>query len=69
MWCVVELNFSIIGGCVPTLKPFLRRFAPKLIGYSTYASNDASANRNRSGSHQFKSFDPVVNRKNDVVFA
>ncbi|KAF5001918.1 hypothetical protein FGRMN_702 [Fusarium graminum] len=30
MWCVLELNLSIIGGSVATIKPFLRIFMPRV---------------------------------------
>lgn len=32
MWCILELNLSIIGGSIPALKPFAQRFFPKLLG-------------------------------------
>ncbi|KXJ87893.1 hypothetical protein Micbo1qcDRAFT_112990, partial [Microdochium bolleyi] len=31
-WCLVELLLSIIGGSIPALKPFVRRFFPRLLG-------------------------------------
>ena len=45
MWSVVEVNVSIICGCVPGLKPLVARIAPKLLNdtsnndeYSRYAA-------------------------------
>ncbi|KAG9253094.1 uncharacterized protein F5Z01DRAFT_174234 [Emericellopsis atlantica] len=34
MWCVLELNLSVIGGCIPTIKPLLKEFFPRLLGTS-----------------------------------
>ncbi|KAI9151612.1 hypothetical protein HJFPF1_08819 [Paramyrothecium foliicola] len=34
MWCVLELNLSIIGGSIPTVKPLLKKFLPRLLGTS-----------------------------------
>ncbi|KAJ1323682.1 alpha-methylacyl-CoA racemase [Microdochium nivale] len=31
-WCIVELLLSIIGGSIPALKPFVRRFFPGILG-------------------------------------
>ncbi|EKV19582.1 Glucose/galactose transporter, putative [Penicillium digitatum PHI26] len=39
MWSVVEVNLSIICGCVPSLKPLVTRLVPKLIRDT---SDDAS---------------------------
>lgn len=44
-WCVVELFLSIIGGSIPALKPFIRRFLPRLLG-STYAARRGIRTRN-----------------------
>jgi fucose permease len=38
MWSVVEVNLSIICGCVPSLKPLVTRLVPKLIRDGTGAS-------------------------------
>jgi hypothetical protein len=34
MWCVLELNLSIIGGSIPTVKPLIKKFMPRLLGTS-----------------------------------
>lgn len=32
MWCVLEINLSIIGGSIPAAKPFIQRIFPRLLG-------------------------------------
>lgn len=54
MWCILEINLSIIGGSMPTLKPFLRRHAPRLLNLSQRKGGSSNANENniaRSRSH------------------
>ncbi|ODM21008.1 hypothetical protein SI65_04061 [Aspergillus cristatus] len=34
MWCAIELNLGIDGGCVTAMRPFVRRYFPKLLGLS-----------------------------------
>ncbi|ETS75966.1 hypothetical protein PFICI_12910 [Pestalotiopsis fici W106-1] len=50
MWCILELNLSIIGGSIPALKPFAQRFFPKLLG-----SSGASKGRSTSGAYPLPS--------------
>jgi hypothetical protein len=50
MWCVLELNLSIIGGSIPALKPFAQRFFPKLLGTSGH-----SKGRSTSGAYPLPS--------------
>lgn len=50
MWCILELNLSIIGGSVPALKPFAQRFFPKLLG-----STGNSKGRSTSGAYPLPS--------------
>ncbi|KAH7385044.1 hypothetical protein BKA64DRAFT_581538 [Cadophora sp. MPI-SDFR-AT-0126] len=57
MWCVIELNISIIGGNFPTLRPFLRKYVPALLGSSK--GRTSATGKTRSGSHQLLSFDPT----------
>ncbi|RDW84879.1 hypothetical protein BP6252_02469 [Coleophoma cylindrospora] len=59
MWCVIELNISIIGGCIPTMKPFLRKYLPNILGSSSpqYGSHGYGS-RKRTGSYPLHSFDP-----------
>jgi hypothetical protein len=40
MWCILELNLSIIGGNIPAIKPVLQQLFPRLLGSSA---------RNKSG--------------------
>ncbi|KAL4947588.1 hypothetical protein BDW69DRAFT_111198 [Aspergillus filifer] len=35
MWCVIELNLGIFGGCVTAMRPFVRRYFPRLLGISS----------------------------------
>lgn len=54
MWCILEINLSIIGGSMPTLKPFLQRHAPLLLSLSQSKGGSSNANENniaRSRSH------------------
>lgn len=34
MWCAIELNLGIVGGCVTAMRPFVRRYFPRLLGLS-----------------------------------
>ncbi|KAH8199312.1 hypothetical protein TruAng_006497 [Truncatella angustata] len=40
MWCVLEINLQIIGGNIPTLKPFIQRIFPQLIATSRRHDTD-----------------------------
>lgn len=51
MWCILELNLSIIGGSIPALKPFAQRFFPKLLG----TSGANSKGRSTSGAYPLPS--------------
>ncbi|KAK0101938.1 hypothetical protein ONS95_001253 [Cadophora gregata] len=57
MWCVIELNISIVGGNFPTIRPFLRKYVPALLGSSK--GRTTATHPTRSGSHQLQSFDPT----------
>ncbi|KAI1845900.1 hypothetical protein JX265_011204 [Neoarthrinium moseri] len=50
MWCILELNLSIIGGSIPALKPFAQRFFPRLLG-----SSGGSRGRSTSGAYPLPS--------------
>jgi hypothetical protein len=39
MWCVLELNLSIVGGSMPAMKPVLQKYAPKILA-STHGQTD-----------------------------
>lgn len=47
LWCILELNLSIIGGSIPTLKPFLQRFCPRLLGSSPKQSSGSRVHAER----------------------
>lgn len=57
MWCVIELNISIIGGNFPTLRPFLRKYLPALLGTSKGQTSASGGKTTRSGSHHLQTFD------------
>ena len=40
MWCVLELNLSIVGGSMPTMKPVLQKYFPRLLA-STQGASDS----------------------------
>ena len=35
MWCAIELNLGIVGGCVTAMRPFVRRYFLRLLGLSS----------------------------------
>ncbi|OGE50379.1 hypothetical protein PENARI_c017G08759 [Penicillium arizonense] len=49
MWSVVEVNVSIICGCVPSLKPLVTRLVPKLIKDTNDTSNGTQNGRYANG--------------------
>lgn len=36
-WCTIELNASIFGGSVSTIKPFLREYFPSVLGRNSHS--------------------------------
>lgn len=40
MWCVLELNLSIVGGSMPAMKPVLQKYFPRLLA-STQGRSDS----------------------------
>ncbi|KAJ0424954.1 hypothetical protein BJY00DRAFT_226635 [Aspergillus carlsbadensis] len=56
MWCVIELNLGIIGGCVTVMRPFVRRYCPRLLGLSSNRSGNGLSSRSKSHSHPLHSF-------------
>lgn len=42
LWCTVELDLSIIGGSVPSMKPFVRRHFPRLLGLKSKKQSSSS---------------------------
>ena len=57
MWCVIELNLGIFGGCVTVMRPFVRRYFPRLLGLSSNGSKSAYAypSQSRGNSHPLAS--------------
>ncbi|KAJ5757809.1 uncharacterized protein N7511_006503, partial [Penicillium nucicola] len=51
MWCTIELNLGIFGGCVSAIRPFIRRYIPRLLGLS---SSD-NTSKSRKYGHQLGS--------------
>lgn len=35
IWCIVELNLGIAGGCVTAMRPFAQKYFPQLLGLSS----------------------------------
>ncbi|KAL2840661.1 hypothetical protein BJY01DRAFT_16514 [Aspergillus pseudoustus] len=56
MWCVIELNLGITGGCVTVMRPFVRRYFPRLLGLSSKSSGTGYPSRSKSHSHPLHSF-------------
>lgn len=48
LWCIVELNLGIFGGCVTAIRPFIRKYFPRLLGPS---SGDGYSSQSRSRKH------------------
>lgn len=42
MWCILELNLSIIGGSMPAMKPVMQKYFPRLLA-STHGQTDSNA--------------------------
>ncbi|KAM0385232.1 hypothetical protein HYE67_008019 [Fusarium culmorum] len=61
MWCVLELNLSIIGGSMATIKPFLRIAIPRMFttNYGKYGASASAGihleSKDRSTGHHSKS--------------
>ncbi|PWY74322.1 hypothetical protein BO70DRAFT_381417 [Aspergillus heteromorphus CBS 117.55] len=45
MWCTIELNLGIIGGCITAMRPFVRRYFPRLLGLSSSSGYGESGSR------------------------
>ncbi|KAJ5697791.1 hypothetical protein N7488_011475 [Penicillium malachiteum] len=55
MWCTIELNLGIFGGCVTAIRPFIRRYFPRLLGFSSGGGYDSSRCRSRKQAHPLNS--------------
>ncbi|KAJ5370971.1 uncharacterized protein N7496_007063 [Penicillium cataractarum] len=51
MWCVIELNLGIFGGCVTAIRPFVRKYFPRLLGLSSAGGYYSSQSRSRKHGH------------------
>ncbi|KAK6592039.1 integral membrane protein [Botrytis cinerea] len=56
-WCVIELNLSIVGGCAPTLRPFMRKYCPRVLGSSGRMYGSDEARPGKGHSYPLKSHD------------
>ncbi|GKZ17729.1 hypothetical protein AbraIFM66951_010865 [Aspergillus brasiliensis] len=45
LWCTVELNLGITGGCMTAMRPFVRRYIPRLLGLSSYAYGQSGSRK------------------------
>ncbi|GAQ35202.1 uncharacterized protein BO87DRAFT_408151 [Aspergillus neoniger CBS 115656] len=45
LWCTIELNLGITGGCMTAMRPFVRRYFPKLLGLSSYAYGQSGSRK------------------------
>jgi hypothetical protein len=64
MWCVIEMNLGIFGGCVTAMRPFMRRYFPRLLGLSSY-SGDKYPSQSRGNSLPLHS----IPRSNQPTFS
>ncbi|KAF9891614.1 hypothetical protein FE257_003625 [Aspergillus nanangensis] len=45
MWCTIELNLGIGLGCVTAMRPFVRKYFPRLLGLSSASYGESSRAR------------------------
>ncbi|KAL2870597.1 uncharacterized protein BJX67DRAFT_242730 [Aspergillus lucknowensis] len=65
LWCIIELNLGITGGCVTAMRPFVRRYFPRLLGLSSQSSGNgypSHPSRTHGQSHPLHSF-PRANQQ------
>lgn len=48
MWCTIELNLGIFGGSVTAIRPFIRRYFPRLLGLSSAGGYFGSQSRKQA---------------------
>lgn len=60
MWSAVEVNVSVICGCVPSLKPLVARLVPKLIRDTDDASTTSPHHNYATGEHPVAVPSPAV---------
>ncbi|KAJ5626409.1 hypothetical protein N7510_002718 [Penicillium lagena] len=39
LWCLIELDLGITGACLPAMRPFVRKYFPRLLGLSANSSS------------------------------
>jgi len=70
MWCVIELNMSIVGGSVPSMKPVVREHFPRLLGLSANSGGNQgymSEDKNHALQLRARDKDGYVGRSTDRV--
>ncbi|PYH91840.1 hypothetical protein BO71DRAFT_451858 [Aspergillus ellipticus CBS 707.79] len=55
MWCTIELNLGIIGGCITAMRPFVRRYFPRLLGLSSSSGYNGYESGSRKYGHPLNS--------------
>ncbi|KAJ5746202.1 hypothetical protein N7520_011384 [Penicillium odoratum] len=48
LWCTIELNLGIFGGSVTAMRPFIRRYFPRLLGLSSAGGYYGSQSRKQA---------------------
>ncbi|KAJ5654158.1 hypothetical protein N7490_001161 [Penicillium lividum] len=48
LWCTIELNLGIFGGSVTAMRPFIRRYFPRLLGLSSAGEYYGSHSRKQA---------------------
>lgn len=51
IWCLGELHLSIVAGSLPVMKPFVRRYFPRLLDLATTRKTPGSCQNIRPDSH------------------
>ncbi|RHZ58930.1 uncharacterized protein CDV56_104310 [Aspergillus thermomutatus] len=64
MWCTIELNLGILGGCITAMRPFVRRYFPRLLGLSSSSGrNNYNHGSSRKHGHPLASIPRSDNPK------
>ncbi|KAL6229391.1 hypothetical protein BDW75DRAFT_249807 [Aspergillus navahoensis] len=56
LWCVIELNLGITGSCVTAMRPFVRRYFPRLLGLPAHSIGSRYTSQSGANSHPLQSF-------------
>lgn len=51
IWCLGELHMSIVAGSLPVMKPFVRRYFPRLLDLATTRKTPSSCQNIKPDSH------------------